>query len=130
MITISQGPKEQNDGSHMTIITRSALGMMYYLSKSVEVTHDELESGVVEFPQYKNGKYFDWQQVTRGMMRIRASFKKHCCAAVSVYYRGKWYYIADNDMNSKETLSLMALIFALQAVDIKSQSAPPLTLAV
>ena len=36
-------------------------------------------------------------------------------ASVAVYYRGKWFFIDDSDLESKSTFSLLYQIFALQA---------------
>lgn len=113
----------------LPIQTRSFLGIMYYLSKSVEFSQQDLASGVTVQPRYPNGQLFDWRNVTQGMMRVNSSTSKPTNAAVAVYYRNRWFYIADNDSDSKQTLELLNELFALQAGDIKGPS-PLLTLSV
>lgn len=129
VIKLIQSDLPSNEKNVISIQARSVLGMMYYLSKSVEVRLDELKAGIVEFPRTPAGGYFNWQDVTKGMMTIHSSTSRPSCAYVAVYYRNRWFYIADNDMNSKETLSLMTLIFALQAGSA-SGAGPLLTLPV
>ena len=50
-------------------------------------------------------------------------------AFVSVPYRGAWFYIADDDLNSKSTFTLLKQLFSLQAGQIK-EAGPTLTLPV
>ncbi|MCC6395788.1 MAG: hypothetical protein IT282_02140, partial [Bacteroidetes bacterium] len=47
-------------------------------------------------------------------------------AAVKVEYRDAWFYIADNDLNSKTTFTLLSFLFNLQAAN-KSGANPVLT---
>ena len=49
---------------------------------------------------------------------IGASIPDGKQAAAAVRFRGHWFYIADDDQDSKSTLLLLDQLFALQAVDI------------
>ena len=111
------------------INTRSLLAVLYYLAKSVEISPEDIQSGIVQVPKNKDGTPFDWNQVTRGMLKIHSSKFSPSDANVSVYYRHHWYYIADNDSNSKETFSMLMIIFALQTGD-SSGPVPMITLPV
>ena len=93
----------------------------------MEVSDSEKRAGVVMFPKLANGQYFDWADVTSGMLKIYSSKTYPQNMSVTVRYRERWFYVKDNDVNSKETLSLMTLIFALQAGDVKGL-VPVLTL--
>lgn len=117
------------DAHALQLELRSVIGMMYYLAKSVEVTDEEKRTKIVDFPKNPNGSYFDWKKVTAGMMIIHAANERPANAVVAVYYRHRWFYIDDRDTNSKETLSLMSMIFNLQAGNVKA-NAPVLTLPV
>ena len=50
-------------------------------------------------------------------------------AYVSIRYRNHWFYIEDNDLNSKSTFSLLVQLYDLQSGDAKG-SAPVLTLPI
>ena len=50
-------------------------------------------------------------------------------AFVAIPYRGEWFYLADNDLESKSTFMLLTQLFRLQAVAAKS-AGPTLTLPV
>ena len=62
-------------------------------------------------------------------MRVHSSASRPKNAYIAVPYRGAWFYIADNDLNSKSTYALMTLLFALQSGERKT-TAPALTLPI
>jgi hypothetical protein len=94
--------------------TRSVLAALLYLSKGVEVPEEHYRQGLVTMPVDAEGRPFDWTQVTEGLFRVRVSKSKPKCAFVAVRYRGYWFYIADNDLSSKSTFSLMIELHNLE----------------
>ncbi|MGZ3382085.1 MAG: hypothetical protein ACXVBB_17720, partial [Isosphaeraceae bacterium] len=50
-------------------------------------------------------------------------------AEVAVHYRGYWFYIAPNDVNSRAVLAILEIVRALQESDGKSVG-PLLTLPI
>lgn len=118
-----------DDPDSLKVETRSQLGIMYYLSQSVEAPQRDREQGKVTITRYPSGEIFDWAEVTGDILRIRSQPDRPDDAAVAIRYRGSWFYVDDSDLNSKSTLSLLAQIFALQAGKIKS-TAPVLTLPI
>jgi hypothetical protein len=50
-------------------------------------------------------------------------------AFVAIPYRGNWFYLADNDLDSKSTFMLLMQLFRLQAGSAKSIG-PTLTIPV
>jgi len=107
--------------------TRSLLGMMYFLSQSVEVPAEHLERGVVTQTLDENGAPFDWSLVTGKVMSIRSSAERPRGAFVATRYRGTWFFIDDADVNSKVSFGLMQHLFSLQASSGKGGS-PMLTI--
>jgi hypothetical protein len=76
-----------------------------------------------------DGTPFDWNKVTGGLFRVKSANARPANAFVSVAYRGKWFYLADNDLESKSTFMLLTQLFNLQAGQIKTV-APALTIGV
>ena len=73
---------------------------------------------------------FDWGKTAGGkLFHIRQSEKQPDLAFVAIPYRGKWSYLADNDLESKSTFMLLTQLFRLQAGAAKS-AGPTLTLPV
>ena len=111
------------------INTRSLLGTLFYLSQSVMTPEQDMALGRVTTTLDDDGRPFAWEQVTSGLFQIHSQPQRPTNAAVSVHYRGHWFYIDDSDLDSKSTFSLLSQLFALQAGKIKSV-APLLTLPI
>jgi len=108
---------------------RSLLGVLYFLAQSVEVPAPHVEKGLVTVTRDEQGKPFDWSQVTGKVLTIHSQKDRPDSAAIAVKYRDWWYYVADNDQNSKSTFSLLNILFSLQSASAKGKS-PVLTLPV
>ena len=105
------------------------MACLFYVSQSVEVPQADIDAGRVTTTKYPDGRVFDWAEVTGNLMRIRYSTLPPRNAYMKIYYRGKWFYIDDSDLESKSTFSLLMQLFMLQAGDVK-YTAPLLTLPV
>ena len=119
--------KTANEPGQIPIVTRSLLGIMFYLSQAVESPEAHRKSGKVTITRYESGEEFDWSKVTGDLLRVRSQFNIPDTASVAIYYRDYWFYVDDSNLSSKSTFSLLTQIFALQAGDIKDVS-PMLTL--
>ncbi|KTD62099.1 hypothetical protein [Legionella spiritensis] len=106
--------KQDNQPHHAYIETRSILGFLNYMSKGIVVPEELIKHNQVPMTRYPNGKIFDWNQVTQGMITIRASREHPRNTYVKVYYNGYWYYIPNNDFHSKETFILLNIFYGFQ----------------
>ena len=113
----------------LAVRTRSMMGILFYLSHNAEVPQPHQAAGLVTQTQSAEGEAFDWNEVTGGLFRVRSSTSRPANAFVAVPYRGAWFYIADNDLESKSTFMLLTQLFNLQAGQIKTV-APALTIGV
>jgi hypothetical protein len=110
---------------------RSILSVLHYLSHNVEIPDDHKEAGLVTITRTMDGEEFNWEETPAGrLLKVRSKkWGRPDNAFVSVPYRGSWFYIADNDLNSKSTFKLLTLLFNLQAGHIRD-AGPTLTLPV
>lgn len=117
-------------GNVVNIQTRSFLGILYYLSKGVEIPPEHLKAGMVDITKMPNGQVFDWQKVTGGMMTVHysKSLPKH--AYMAVYYHDYWFYIADNDRPSKKTFAMLGQLYTLLSKGVTESNRPLLTIPV
>ncbi len=120
---------EFNKTDQVQVVTRSLLGIMFYLSQAVEVSSEDLLQGKVTRTKTSDGNAFDWKKVTGDLLRIRSLDVVPETEPMTIFYRGTWFYIDDSDLSSKSTFSLLAQIFSLQAGKIKD-NAPLLTLPI
>jgi hypothetical protein len=110
--------------------SRNYLAILYYLRNAVHITPNAVQQGLVEDVRYPNGAHYPLTNITKNLLTVRVSRKKPTCnVSVSVYYRNHWFYIADNDLRSKRTFSLLQQLFNLQSGDKISQT-PVLTIPV
>lgn len=103
--------------------TRSFLGVMYYLSHSVEVPDIDKTSGKVTITYDKFGNEFSWSELTQNLFKIKST-PNNTDIAISTNYRDTWFYIDDRDLDSKTTFSLLMQLFSLQSG--KSEGIAPL----
>ena len=113
----------------LAVRTRSMMGIFFYLSHNAEVPASHLADGLVTQTKGKNETIFDWNKVTGGLFRVKSTASRPPHPFVAVPYRGNWFYIADNDLESKSTFMLLTQLFNLQAGQIKTV-APALTIGV
>lgn len=109
--------------------TRSLLGVLYFLSQSVEVPEAHRKAGLVTITRHPDGREFDWDPVLEDLMRIKSARRPPADAAVAVQYRGYWFYVSDTDLAAKSTFSLLTQLFQLETRRHQI-SAPVLTLPV
>ena len=111
--------KARVDGIRLT--TRSVLGMMAYLSNAVSVPEDH--AGLVDANVATN-------PALQQYMNIRVSKSLREGMYLAVKYRGHWFYIMDNDLESKRTLGLLTSLIRLTISAGGAQNVPVLTLPV
>jgi hypothetical protein len=114
----------------ISIRTRSLMSIFFYLSHHVDAPKDHKAAGLVTVTLNQDKSEFDWGKTAGGkLFHIRQSEKQPDLAFVAIPYRGKWFYLADNDLESKSTFMLLTQLFRLQAGAAKS-AGPTLTLPV
>ena len=125
---ITFSPK-QNESEQIRVVTRSLLGVLFYLSQGVEAPEQDVKEGKVTRTLKKSGEVFDWKELTGDLLRVRSKSNRPDNTTLRVFYRGTWFFIKDSDLKSKSTFSLLSQIFSLQAGKIKDTT-PLLTLPV
>jgi len=111
---------EQPNRNTIAVITRPLISAMNYLSEGVESPERDVKAGKVRLTTTDGNAPFDWQDLLGGVMRIRSSDSRPEDASVAVNYRGTWFYIADDDLDSKSTFVLLT-----QLIQLHSTQAPP-----
>ncbi len=111
----------------IVIDTRSLMGVLFFVSQGVEVPPAHEEAGLVTITRNPDGSRFDWGEASGDLLRIRWSKDRPTKAAVRVKYRGVWFFIADDDLNSKSTFVMLNQLSSLLAGKVPTE-APVLTL--
>ena len=107
--------KLRRSADEISMTGRSLLGVLFFLSQSVETPEEHERQGLVTITENEQGERFDWRRVTGGLLGIRSQASQPDGAFVRINYRDHWFYIADRDLESKTTFNLLAVLFSLQA---------------
>jgi hypothetical protein len=115
----------QSDTLYLSM--RSLLQIAVFLSKGVIVPEEHARNGIAPTTPGPEGRPYDWTQVTKGLFCVQVQASKPRDAEVAVKYRGYWFYIPKNDVESRSVMAIIELLFAFQEADIK-QLGPLLTI--
>lgn len=119
VLYLVDSPEDFSKPNVLHVETRSFMGMMYYAAKGVDTPPEAVEQGLVSVTKFKNGQLFDWQEVVGGMLHVHYGEQEPANALVSVRYRGMWYYILNNDHDSKSTMAMLYQLYELQSSAIE-----------
>jgi hypothetical protein len=103
------------DDETMALATRSLFSSMFFLSQGVDVPEADAAQGFVSRSSIVAGGPFDQAGTGESLFRVHTSAEEPDHAAVKVFYRGSWFYIADNDASSKVTFALVSMMMMLQS---------------
>lgn len=117
-----------NNKQYIYVQTRTVLSVFNYLSKGVDVPQEHITQGSAPVIHLKNGQVFDWSSAMRGILKIYVSKTKPKHASVIIHYRKNWFYISENDFDSKQTLDLLTIISSIYEGS-PSSSAPVFTIS-
>lgn len=114
---------------HIGIRCRSLLGIMFFLSLAVEVPQEHVAAGLVTVTKAKDGRPFDWRLLTDRVLTIHSQKTEPSNAFVAVKDRGWWFWVAEDDPDSKATFALLGILYSLQQLTGQGK-VPVLTLPV
>jgi hypothetical protein len=123
------------DGDFMTkapnriiIEVRGISNIMHYLAQNVSIPKDHLEDGLTDNPKkdIKIDAIENKDNASTDFFNIKVSSLPPGDAFISVPYRDNWYYISDNDLNSKSVFQLLTNLFELQAGQSTSTTGVPI----
>lgn len=106
---------EAPDAESIAISTRPMISALSYLSQGVDAPPADVKAGKVRQTIRSNGEAFDWQELLEGVFHVQSSDKEPMDVSVVVPYRGSYFYIADNDLESKSTFVLLTQLIALHS---------------
>ena len=129
VIPLTTSFSNTTEGANIEINLRSLAGIQFFLSHGVLIPHDDIINNRVKVTKTKDGENFNWQDILLDLFVVYSQIEKPSNASVAVKYRGHWFFIKDNDMESKYTLMLLNQISALQSGNLEKVG-PVLTLPV
>jgi len=89
--------------AEIVVNNRSMMEVLYFASTSVEVPPEQLAQGEVRMNP---------QQIDSDWLVIHSSSSVPANAWMKIKFHNTWFYIADNDLNSRSSFSLLDAMFA------------------
>jgi len=106
------------------------MSVLFYLSQTVKVSDEHKAAGLVTVTKKQNGEAFNWDDTPAGKhFSVHSSKERPANAYIYAPYRGYWFYIANDDLETKSSFLLLQQLFNLQAGQAKAEG-PTLTLPV
>ena len=126
-----QAPRPLDDGGETLYLhMRSMLQVLLFLSKGVCVPAEHIESRIAPSTPGPDGRPYDWTRVTAGNFFVRSSRHRPKDAEVAIRYRGHWFSIPANDVNSRSILAIVEILVSLEDSDSRVAGGPLLTIPV
>ena len=116
-LRIRQAIGISSDGETLAVATRSIMSALYFLAQGVELPGADAENGVAVKAAGIAGGPFDASGAGKKLFQVKSSSAEPQNAAVKVFYRDSWFYIEDNDLDSKTTFVLLSMLVMLQSGD-------------
>lgn len=107
-------------GNEISIVTRSMLQIMLEVGTFADVPQSDIVGGKASPIGGSAGAAGDQGPP---LLRIHGSTTAPGEAHVAVPYKGRWFWVADNDVRSKSTFAGVMLLFAI--LDVGVRPAPP-----
>jgi len=116
--------------NNLDVRVRSIMSVLFYLSQTVRVPDEHKAVGLITVTKKQNGETFNWDDTPAGKhFSVHSSKERPANAYISVPHRGYWFYIANDDLETKSSFLLLQQLFNLQAGQAKAVG-PTLTLPV
>ena len=128
-LKLRQAIGRSSNSDTMVLATRSMFSAMFFLATGVDVPGRDIASGVAPRSSIVPGGPFDKAGTGESLFMVHSSDEEPELASVKVFYRGSWFYIADNDEDSKVTFALISMLVMLQSGN-QAKITPLITLPV
>lgn len=106
---------EAPDSATVALTTRPLLSALSYVAQGIEPPAAHVRAGKVRRTTRADSSPFDWQELLGELFQVRADEGEPADASVAIQYRGYWFYIPDNDLETKSTFVLLTQLMALHS---------------
>jgi len=104
-------------GDTLYLNLRSILQIMTFMSKGVCVPEEHVRDGEAPTTPGPDGRPFNWTTVTAGNFFVDSSKHRPRDAEVAIFYRGYWFFVRRDDVDSRSALAVLEVLFSLQESD-------------
>jgi len=116
-LRLRQGFGASADAGTLALATRSLSSAIYHLSRHVDAPAEHIAAGFASPSDNFGGVSSAAATALRQLFLVHSSVEEPEQAAVKVFYRDTWFYIADADQDSKTTFALLSMLITLKSGD-------------
>lgn len=106
---------EAPDADSIAVTTRPVLSALSYLAQGIRAPQAHFEAGKVRRTVRADQQPFDWNELLGDVFRVQSAEKEPEEASVAILYRGHYFFIPDNDLETKSTFVLLTQLMALHS---------------
>jgi hypothetical protein len=96
------------DAGQVAVLTRSMMEIMLHLGFGIDLPAEDVASGRV-----LAGKRQAGDAQSKPLVRIRSGAEAPADTYATVKYKGHWYWIDENDVDSKRSFTFLMILFSL-----------------
>lgn len=126
-----EAPKPIDEGGDTIYLhMRSILQILIFLSKGVCVPEEHVSRNIAPNTRGTDGQIYNWTRVMAGNFFVHASKHRPHDPEVAIPYRGYWFYIPRDDVNSRSILAIIEILVSLEDSESRVVGGPLLTIPV
>lgn len=106
---------EAPDAQTIALTTRPLLSALSYVAQGIHAPDADVDAGKVRRTLRANEQVFDWKELLGDVFQVQSSDDEPAEASVSILYRNHYFFIPDNDLETKSTFVLLTQLIALHS---------------
>jgi hypothetical protein len=108
------------DGDTIAITTRPLLSALSFVAQGVQAPAAHVAAGKVRRTVRADQQPFDWRELLGDVLQVHSAKEEPAEASVAVFYRDHYFYIPDDDIETKSTFVLLTQLMALHSAPASS----------
>jgi hypothetical protein len=106
---------EAPDADTLAVTTRPLLSALSYVSQGIRAPQAHVEAGKVRRTVRADQQPFEWKELLGDVFQVQSAEQEPEDASVAIFYRGHWFFVPDNDLETKSTFVLLTQLMALHS---------------
>jgi hypothetical protein len=106
---------EAPDADSIAVTTRPLLSALSYISQGIRAPQVHVDAGKVRRTLRADQQPFEWQELLGDVFQVQSADEAPEEASVAILYRDHYFFIPDNDLETKSTFVLLTQLMALHS---------------
>lgn len=111
---------EAPDADTIALTTRPLLSALSYVAQGISAPPAHVTAGKVRKTLRADESAFDWRELLGDLFQVQSAEDEPEESSVAILYRGHYFFIPDNDLETKSTFVLLTQLMALHSAPATS----------